>query len=198
MKEQYKLIFIKLFVIITAFFGAYCILNEYINYGLITLSISVSSFIISTLWKKNIKNTNNKYMTELKQILKTYDAVMVESKKLPSLKDKNIIIINNMEDMIDAQAELRKPIYYFKQTDTCSFTIFDQEQALIYILKEKEELVSPIEIELKAMRLRDKKNDIDEEILEQISKTTIVKLPNAKSYKISPIRKKQEDTIEVL
>lgn len=198
MKDQYKLIFMDLFAIITAFSGIYFILNKYTNYGLIVLSISLSSFIIRTLWKSNIKNSSIKYLTELKHILKTYDSVMVESKKLPSLKDKNIIMINNIEDLIDAQTELRKPIYYFKQTDTCSFTLFDQEQALIYILKENEELISPIEIELREMQIRDKKNNIDEEILEQISRTTIVKLPNNKSYKISPVRKRQEDTIEVL
>lgn len=198
MKDQYKLIFMDLFAIITAFSGIYFILNKYTNYGLIVLSISLSSFIIRTLWKSNRKNSSIKYLTELKHILKTYDSVMVESKKLPSLKDKTIIMISNIEDLIDAQTELRKPIYYFKQTDTCSFTLFDQEQALIYILKENEELISPIEIELREMQVRDKKNNIDEEILEQISRTTIVKLPNNKSYKISPVRKRQEDTIEVL
>ncbi len=198
MKNQCKLILTELFAIVTAFFGFYLVLNNYINYGLIVLSISIASCIIRHLWKNNVSNPKIKYSTELKQILKTYDSIMVESKKLPSLKGKNVIIINNIDDLIDAQAELRKPIYYFKQTVTCSFTLFDQEQALIYILKEKESLISPIEIELKELRLQSKKNYIDEEILEQISRTTIVKLPNDRSYKISPIRKKHEARTDLL
>lgn len=196
MKNNQMLI-IKIFFIITLIFAIYLFFNNYIGYGILVLAISVASLVI--IYSGN-KNLNNKYVSKLKQIFRTYDSVLVESKSVPSIKDKNVILVNSIEDLIDAQIELRKPIYYFKQSSTCSFTLFDQDQALIYILKEDENLTSPIEIEIKDSKIKtDKdKNVIDSEILEEINKTTIVKLPNTKSYKVSPIRKKEEEKIEIL
>lgn len=196
MKNNQMLI-IKIFFIITLIFAIYLFFNNYMGYGILVLAISVASLVI--IYSGN-KNLNNKYVSKLKQIFRTYDSVLVESKSVPSIKDKNVILVNSIEDLIDAQIELRKPIYYFKQSSTCSFTLFDQDQALIYILKEDENLTSPIEIEIKDSKIKtDKdKNVIDSEILEEINKTTIVKLPNTKSYKVSPIRKKEEEKIEIL
>ena len=44
------------------------------------------------------------------------------------------------------------------------------------------------------MKFRKKENsDIDSEMLQDIDKTTIIKLSNKKSYKVSPIRKNKEE-----
>ena len=40
------------------------------------------------------------------------------------------------------------------------------------------------------------KNDIDEETLNEIDKTTIIKLPNDKAYKISPVRKQKKSNLK--
>ena len=102
-----------------------------------------------------------------------------------------------MDDLIDAQLELRKMIYYFKQSDNCSFVLFDQNQANIFILKSNEEVISPLEIEINNNKIKNKnKNDIDEETLNEIDKTTIIKLPNDKAYKISPVRKQKKSNLK--
>ena len=168
-------------------------MNNYINYALIVLAIAIS-FIIQELTYRFTGNTNDeKYETKLKKILKTYDSVLVETRKVPVIESEKVILVNSMDDLIDAQLELRKMIYYFKQSDNCSFVLFDQNQANVFILKSSEDVISPLEIEINNNKIKNKnKSDIDEETLNEISKTTIIKLPNDKAYKISPVRKQKK------
>ena len=87
-----------------------------------------------------------------------------------------------------------KPICYLKQSDNCSFVLLDEKEVYVYVEKLHEEELSPVEIEINNMKYRKKENaDMDSEMLQDIDKTTIVKLSNKKSYRISPIRKKQEE-----
>ena len=60
---------------------------------------------------------------------------------------KNIIRVTNLEDLMDAQLELRKPIYYMIEgEDSCSFVLLDNTEACIYILKKNDEVESPLEL----------------------------------------------------
>ena len=103
---------------------------------------------------------------------------------------RNIIYVETIDDLIDAQLEIRKPICYYKQTESCSFALLDDKEAYIYIEKLNPDVVSPLEIEIKENKLKIKSADeMDSEMLRDIEKTTIVKLSNKKSYKVSPIRK---------
>ena len=92
--------------------------------------------------------------------------------------------------MVDAQLEIRKPICYYKQTESCSFVLLDDKEAYVYIEKLNQDVISPIEIEINEIKLKQKNSeDLDSEMLKDIEKTTIVKLSNKKSYKVSPINK---------
>lgn len=193
MTKKDKLIILDMFILGVILFGGYLIMNNYINYALIVLAIAIS-FIIQELTYRFTGNTNDeKYETKLKKILKTYDSVLVETRKVPVIESEKVILVNSMDDLIDAQLELRKMIYYFKQSDNCSFVLFDQNQANVFILKSSEDVISPLEIEINNNKIKNKnKSDIDEETLNEISKTTIIKLPNDKAYKISPVRKQKK------
>ena len=109
-------------------------------------------------------------------------------------------LLESIDDLVDAQLEIRKPICYLKQTESCSFILLDEKEAYVYIEKLNEDVTSPIEIEIKEARLQEKSEEnIDSEMLKDIEKTTIIKLSNKKSYKVSPVRKKkQERKIEQL
>ena len=97
---------------------------------------------------------------------------------------------------------LEKPICYLKQSENCAFMLLDEKEVYVYITKLNEDEITPVEIEINNMKYRKKtSSDIDSEMLQDIDKTTIVKLSNKKSYKVSPIRDKQgetKDLIEVL
>ena len=133
------------------------------------------------------------YESTVKRILNTYDSILVKSSSVPRLDGKNIILVETIDDLVDAQLEIRKPICYLKQTESCSFVLLDEKEAFVYVEKLNDDVVSPVEIELKELKVREKdRDDMDSEMLKAIDKTTVVKLSNRKSYKVSPIRKKTE------
>ena len=193
MTKKDKLIIFDVFILAIVLFGGYLIVNSYINYAVIVLAIAVSFIIQELTYRFTGDTKEEKYETKLKKILKTYDSVLAETRKVPVIDSEKIILVNSIDDLIDAQTELRKMIYFFKQTDNCSFILFDQNQAIIYILKKNDDILSPLEIEINNNKIKNKnKGDIDEETLNEISKTTIIKLPNDTAYKISPVRKKDD------
>lgn len=199
MTKKDKLIIFDVFILAIVLFGGYLIVNSYINYAVIVLAIAVSFIIQELTYRFTGDTKEEKYETKLKKILKTYDSVLVETRKVPVIDSEKVILVNSLDDLIDAQQELRKMIYYFKQSDNCSFVLFDQNQANIFILKSNEEVISPLEIEINNNKIKNKnknKNDIDEETLNEIDKTTIIKLPNDKAYKISPVRKQKKSNLK--
>lgn len=197
MTKKSKLIILDVFILGVIVFGGYLIKNNYINYALIVFAIAVSFIIQELMYRFTGDTKEEKYETKLKKILKTYDSVLVETRKVPVIDSEKVILVNSLDDLIDAQLELRKMIYYFKQSDNCSFVLFDQNQANIFILKSNEEVISPLEIEINNNKIKNKnKNDIDEETLNEIDKTTIIKLPNDKAYKISPVRKQKKSNLK--
>ena len=201
MSKKSKLIILDMFILGVIVFGGYLIKNNYINYALIVFAIAVSFIIQELTYRFTGDTKEEKYETKLKKILKTYDSVLVETRKVPVIDSEKVILVNSLDDLIDAQLELRKMIYYFKQSDNCSFVLFDQNQANIFILKSNEEVISPLEIEINNNKIKNKnknKNDIDEETLNEIDKTTIIKLPNDKAYKISPVRKQKKSNLKRL
>ena len=159
----------------------------------VILLIVLGREILSKYYK-----SNDAFTRKINTTLKTYDAILVRS-NIPDLKDHNIILIDNFEDLVDAQVEVRKPIFFQKQTESCSFILLDQNNAMIHIEKLNDDVISPLEIVLSDLAKSRKKEDIDYSILKDIERTTIIKLENSKSYKVSPIRKKQqEEEIEIL
>ena len=96
-----------------------------------------------------------------------------------------------MDDLVDAQIEIRKPIYYMIEgEDSCSFVLLDNSEACIYILKQNENVTSPLELIINEY---EKHNDIDASLLEDIERTTIIKLNNMKSFKVSPYKKNKDN-----
>ena len=133
------------------------------------------------------------YESTVKRILNTYDSILVMSSSVPRLDGKNIILVETIDDLVDAQLEIRKPICYLKQTESCSFVLLDEKEAYVYVEKVNDDVTSPIEIEIRESRIRGKNiEEMDAEMLRDIERTTIVKLSNKKSYKVSPIRKLEE------
>ena len=143
-----------------------------------------------------ITNSNPKvaYESAVRSVLNTYDSVLVQSNQVPKLEGRNIVYIGTMDDLIDAQLEIRKPICYVKQSESCSFVLLDEKEAYVHIMKLNADVLSPLEIEIKENDLKVKnKAEMDAEMLKEIERTTIVRLSNQKSYKVSPIRKKKEE-----
>ncbi len=138
------------------------------------------------------------YEANVKDILVTFDSILIQNNEVPKIDGRNVIIVQSIDDLIDAQLEIRKPICYFKQSESCSFVLLDTKEAYVYIEKLNDTVISPLEIAIRDEILKKKnKTDMDAEMLREIEKTTIVKLSNHKSYKISPVRKKEVEKKEI-
>lgn len=174
------------------------ITQEMVGYSILCFSFAAVCLFVGFGMVFNSTNPEKVYEKTVRDILNTYDSVLVKSNSVPNFEDRNIIQVMSIDDLIDAQLEIRKPICYMKQTESCSFALLDDREAYVYVEKLNQDVESPIEIEIKALKTRKKnEKEIDAEILKEIEKTTIVKLSNMKSYKISPVRQKKKQ-IEVL
>ena len=190
-KYQKSILFIFLsLVFLVGSFVFLKINKDYLGYAILGFTFAGIFMIVGIISFLNNRNPSRFYESKVKDILNTYDSILVKSSSVPALEGRNIILVDSIEDLIDAQLELRKPICYLKQTESCSFILLDDREAYIYTEKLNDSVESPVDIELNEIRISNKNaEEMDSEMLRDIEKTTIVKLSNRKSYKVSPVRK---------
>ncbi len=168
--------------------------------GLTGFSIILGAlFIILTIclgiYLKEEPDQYTAYIKSKNKILKTYDSIIVEVENIPNIAGKNIIKVKSIEDLVDAQLELREPIYYKNDNDSCFFLLLHYNEACIFILKMNDNIISPTEQSIKYMKI-DSKDSNENNILENVENTIVYKLDELRSFKISPIRNEQK--IEVV
>lgn len=166
------------------------------GYSILFYTISVVCLIVGVHAFVYNRTPDSIYNHTVKSILNTFDSILVRSSSVPNLEGRNIVMVMSIDDLVDAQFEIRKPICYLKQTESCSFVLLDDKEAYVYIEKLRDDVLTPVEIAINELKLQNKKQvDIDSEMLQDIERTTVVKLSNQKSYKVSPIRKQQKDKV---
>lgn len=173
--------------------------EDFQGYWIICVPVCIVALGFGIKFIIDTSSPSRAYESNVRNILNTFDSILVQSNAVPKLEGRNIINVESIDDLVDAQLEIRKPICYYKQTESCSFALLDDKEAYIYIEKLNPDVVSPLEIEIKENKLKNKsQEEMDSEMLRDIEKTTIVKLSNKKSYKVSPIRKdkKKEEVKE--
>lgn len=121
------------------------------NYSIITGSFTFVLIILLIIDSLRCKSPRIKYENSVKDILNTYDGILVEVKNIPDLKDKNILLVKNMEELIDAQAEIKKPIYFYKEASDCIFLLIDMDEVCIFIYRLNHSIKTAVDsiIELK-------------------------------------------------
>ena len=190
MKRTIKITILIVALVASIIIGLYLYKNELATYALVASAIALVLLVTLITYTLNTRNEEAIYNSTLKKVLNNYDAILVESHNFPDLKGKDIIKVTNMDDLVDAQIEIRKPIYYMIEgEDSCSFVLLDNNEACIYILKQNENVISPLELIISEY---EKHNDIDASLLEDIERTTIIKLNNMKSFKVSPYKKNKD------
>lgn len=186
MSKLLKLIFTGLLIIFD-FIGVFLLIKSgYENYGIIFITFGLILTVCFILILFTNESEECKYDMVLRNILKTYDSVLIDIEKIPDLDVKNVIKISNFEKLIDAQLELRKPIFYKMSIASCSFVLLDTDVAYVYVLRMRFDSFSPLDDVLNS--LEKSSDDIDYSVLENIDKTTIIKLNGKGSYKVSPIK----------
>lgn len=202
MKRSSKIITVGILFILSLIILGVLLSKNLTSYAIVIGTISFILFIALIIVLIGSRSEESIYKSELNKILKTYDAILVKSTTLPELDDRNIIIVDSIQDLVNAQVEIRKPIFYKMQVSCCSFILLDEKDACAYVLKLNEEVVSDLDLLIKEKKYKKKKKiEDDYSLLKNIDKTSIIMLENSKSFKVSPIRKKKtesEDEIEIL
>lgn len=196
MKKSEKILVIISMVLVLIAVGLflYFEVSSKAMFGFAVVSFIVMG-IISIIMFSSKTNTDNPFMREVNRILKVYDAVLVNSKNLPNLNGRDIVVVSTIRDLVDAQATVRKPIYYNLVEDSCSFVLLSEKEANVFILKASENVTCPLEVIINERKNGEPKVDDDHKILDNIDKTTVIQLPNKDEVKISPIRDNNEPSI---
>lgn len=92
-------------------------MDSTINYTKLTLSIiALTGGIIICFYLGKILVTlfgyNSVYVRKLNKILKTYNSIIVDVEKINISKNENILNVKSFDEILDAQFELRIPIYH--------------------------------------------------------------------------------------
>ena len=145
MKNNIKFIVILILTIASLLVSFYLIKNNLNTFAIVSITLAVILFVLLIASIPRNKSESVLYHQALKQILKRYDAILAEIGNIPNLEDKNIMLITNIEDMVDAAVEIRKPVYYKKEEDYCIFSLLDNQDTCIYLLKQNKEEITPIE-----------------------------------------------------
>lgn len=188
-------IFSILALIILAIVIVITIISSLTGFSIILGALFIILTVCLGIYLKEEPDEYSAFIKNKKRILKTYDSVIVEVENIPNVAGKNLIKVKSIEDLVDAQLELREPIYYKNDNDSCFFLLLHYNEACVYILKMNESIVSPTEQSIKYMK-EDKDEAKSESILENVENTIVYKLDELRSFKISPIRNEQK--IEVV
>ena len=176
----------KIVLGIIAALGTICsivlLLNKLNTFAIVTITLTIILLIYLITNALETKSPEYIYNKTVKDLLKTYETILVDVNKLPELEVKNIINTSSFEKMVDVQYELKKPILYKKCLTTCSFILLDTETAYVYILRVNEDVLSPLDPIIESIEINNKKR--------RKEKKTIIKLDDSKEYKVSPVRKK--------
>ena len=160
------------------------------EYSIVSVTAGVIALVFGIKLLLGDRSPEKSYENKVRSIINTFDSILVKSNTVPKLVGRNIIFVEEMGDLVDAQLEIRKPICYYRQTESCSFVLLDDKEAYVYVEKLNPEVISPVEIEINDIkRMQKHSEDLDSEMLRDIEKTTIVRLSDKRSYKVSPVRK---------
>ena len=190
MNKQVKLI-ISLILFGAALLGTVAlVVNNIYDY----LIISIPLTVILGLWLlSNVVNQRgnayDEYVHTLNRIIRVYDPIIVDTDKFPKLNNKSVLNAKKITDLVDAQAESRKPIYYIKGEDATAFYLLNDDILLVYFLKANDEEECELERELKKVEFQ---SSINLDAVKDFDRTVVVQANN-KAYKVSPIRDKKEE-----
>lgn len=173
--------------------------NKIYTYFIICFALTFVCFVALILSISGNKSDEEVYDINVNNTLKIYDAILVKSKDYPSLDGRNIIYVEEFDDLVDAQLEIRKPVYYVREESCCSFILLDTQEALIYIMKKDPNVNCKLEEMINGNNDEKKEESIPkgkDDLLADINNTTILKISDDRKFKISPFGNKEEISTE--
>jgi len=109
---------------------------------LVSLAISfiIEIVVLVALTIMNRKNRrNNIFEGTINKYLDTYDSIIVNIDKFPTLSNYNVIEVSSFEELLDAHSEVRMPINFYKyNSSTCYFILMNDKTVWKYTMKKSD------------------------------------------------------------
>ncbi len=95
---------------------------------------SITILIIDGVKAYKLNNEQNKYHQDIENIIKKYNKTMLRTNKMPVLRNKRVIEIANLTDLIELETELKSGILVYEKLkqDETWFILIHQNEAWIY------------------------------------------------------------------
>lgn len=158
---------------------------------IVAITIGLIAIILYFVNKNKNLTDEEMYDNYLRKIKRAFRKLLISISDIPDINKKSVIKINHIDDLVDISLRVKKPIYYIeKDNRTCDFILIDDKEYNIYTLKVNEDLSSSFDEYIK--ELEKKKKKINLNMFEELEKTTIIRIPNGDTFKISPLKKRQK------
>lgn len=182
-----KMVLALIFVVLTILTIVLVISDE------ISFAIYSAVFVLffGILLVREIKLNSSKeslYNGTIKNILKTYDVILVEIENIPDISEREIITLSSITDIVNTQYEFRKPVYYVHDDNSYDFFIMTDDTVYVYTYKREDSIVSIFEKYIQVKEEEKKNSTKQVDILDNLENTTVIKLDNDKEYVVSPIK----------
>lgn len=198
MKKRIVVGVLTFIFIVSLILSMYFILDKNMALFMGWFVICVFCFVCTVSYISYNKNMNENFESNVNNILRLYDSILIKSGKYPDLENKKINRLNSIEELIDTQLEIKKPIYYIKQVTTCSFILLNNKEAYVYIMKRSPDDVAALDIIIKDLEIlkkqEERRRSASADLLDNIDRTTIIKMSNTRKFKVSPIREESMST----
>lgn len=112
-------------------------------------------FLLAKELNRSSQTDESRYEGQVNRLIKTYNPILVNTNTFPNLSGKSVMPVAQFDDLVNAQAEVRKPIYYVKGKDSTAFYLLNDEMFLIYYVKVNENEKSELEMEIDKMESSD-------------------------------------------
>ena len=101
------------------------------------ISFLIEIFVLLALTFINRKNRKvNVFENTINKYLDTYDSIIVNIDKFPTLSNYNVIEVSSFEELLDAHSEVRMPINFYKyNSKTCYFILMNDKTVWKYTMK---------------------------------------------------------------
>lgn len=169
------------------------------DYMIVFIALAIVAIITTIYYLNHHKTEEDSFNYRFDKLINTYDNIFIKMDSLPDIKDKSIVIIEDIFEVIAKEDENNHHIYYDKGNNTYTFIIIDNDEAFIAFHRLNNDDLCPYEKEIRDLKLSQETPKVEEnqkeEMLNDLDNTTIIKLNDDREFKISPIKKKKEINI---
>lgn len=111
------------------------IISKIVGSILILIAVILLIKLVLVFVKKGEKQLS--YIKKLKNILKTYDGIIVNSTNIPSTEGMKVIEVSEFGELLDAHSEVRLPINYYEDNKKAIFILMNESLAWKYTLEKE-------------------------------------------------------------